>query len=264
MTDTVRSSDGTTIAFDRSGDGPALILVGGAMGTKAHAAELASELASSFSVFAYDRRGRGDSGDMLPYAVEREIDDLEAVIGAAGGSAFVYGHSSGAVLSLRAAAAGLDIPKLALHEPPFIVDDSRPPVPDDLVDRLDELIAAGKPGEAVTSFLTDSVGVPAKAIPAMRENPSWARMESVAHTLTYDSLIMADTMRGDPSPLRRWASVTTPILILDGTETFPFLHASADALAAVLPNAERATLAGQDHGPAPEVLGPVLVEFFGR
>src|ERR1700675_2555861 len=153
MTDTVRSKDGTTIAYDRSGDGPPLILVSGAMGTKAHAVELASQLAPTFTVFTYDRRGRGDSGDTEPYAVEREIEDLEAVIGAAGGSAFVYGHSSGAVLALRAAAAGLDIPKLALHEPPFIVDDSHAPVPDDVVEHLDELIAADKPGDAVAYFM---------------------------------------------------------------------------------------------------------------
>jgi pimeloyl-ACP methyl ester carboxylesterase len=264
VTDTVRSRDGTTIAFDRSGDGPPLILVSGAMGTKAHAVELASQLATTFTVFAYDRRGRGDSGDTQPYAVEREIEDLDAAIGAAGGSAFVYGHSSGAVLALRAAAAGLNIPKLALHEPPFIVDDSRPPVPDDLVEHLDELIAAGKPGDAVAYFMTDSVGVPAEALDGMRQNPSWARMEAVAHTLSYDSRIMADTTRGDPAPLQQWAAVTTPTLIIDGTETFPFMHPSADALAAVLTNAERATLGGQDHGPEPEVLVPVLVEFFGR
>ena len=264
VTDTVRSTDGTTIAFDRSGDGPPLILVSGAMGTKAHAADLASQLATTFTVFAYDRRGRGDSGDTQPYSVAREIEDLEAVIGAAGGSAFVYGHSSGAVLTLRAAAAGLDIPKLALHEPPLIVDGSRPPVGGDFLEHLDELIAAGKRDDAVAYFMTDSVGMPAEAIPAMRQNASWGRMTVVAQTLAYDSRIMADTTRGDPAPLEQWASVTIPVLIIDGTETFPFMHASADALAAVLPNAERATLEGQDHGPEPEVLGPVLVEFFGR
>jgi pimeloyl-ACP methyl ester carboxylesterase len=260
----VRSSDGTTIAFDHSGDGPPLILVSGAMGTRFHAADLAAELAPTFTVFAYDRRGRGDSGDTQPYAVEREIDDLDAVIGAAGGSAFVYGHSSGAVLSLRAAAAGLAIPKLALHEPPFIIDDSRAPVADDLVDNLEALIAAGKPDDAVAYFLTDSVGMPAETIPGMRQNPSWARMTAVAPTLAYDSRIMADTTRGYPAPLQQWASVTTPTLIIDGTETFAFMHPSADALAVVLPNAERATLEGQDHGPEPKVLVPVLVEFFGR
>jgi pimeloyl-ACP methyl ester carboxylesterase len=264
VTDTVRSRDGTTIAFDRSGDGPRLILVSGAMGHRFHAVELASQLATTFTVFAYDRRGRGDSGDTQPYGVEREIEDLDAVIGAAGGSAFVYGHSSGAVLALRAAAAGLNVPKLALHEPPFIVDDSRLPVRDDLVEHLDELIAASKPGDAVAFFMTDSVGMPAEALVGMRQNPSWARMEAVAHTLPYDTRIMAGTCRGDPAPLQQWASVATPTLIIDGGATFPFMHASADALAAVLPNAERATLEGQDHGPAPEVLAPVLVQFFGR
>jgi pimeloyl-ACP methyl ester carboxylesterase len=263
MTDTVPSGDGTTIAYDRSGDGPPLILVSGAMGTRAHAADLAVQLATTFTVFAYDRRGRGDSGDTQPYAVEREIEDLHAVIGAAGGSAFVYGHSSGAVLSLRAAAAGLAIPKLALHEPPVIVDDSRPPIADEFLEHLDELIAAGRRDEAVAFFMTDSVGMPAEAIPAMRQNASWGRMTAVAQTLAYDSRVMADTTRGDPAPLKEWAPVTIPVLVIDGTETFPFLHASADALAAVLPNAERATLEGQDHGPAPEVLAPVLVEFFG-
>jgi pimeloyl-ACP methyl ester carboxylesterase len=264
VTETVRSSDGTPIAFDRSGDGPPLILVGGAMGYRAHAVPLVSQLAPSFTVFNYDRRGRGDSGDTQPYAVEREIEDLDAIIGAAGGSAFVYGHSSGAVLSLRAAAAGLAIPKLALHEPPFIIDDSRAPVADDFLENLDELLSAGKRDDAVAYFMTDSVGMPPEAIPALRQNPSWARMTAVAPTLAYDSRIMADTTRGDPAPLERWASVTTPTLIIDGTDTFPFMHPSADALAAVLPNAERATLEGQDHGPEPEVLGPVLVEFFGR
>ena len=183
MTETVRSSDGTAIAFDRSGDGPPLILVGGAMGYRAHAVPLASQLATTFKVFNYDRRGRADSGDTQPYAVDREIEDLDAVIGATGGSAFVYGHSSGAVLALQAVAAGLNVPKLALHEPPLIVDDSRPPVPDDLVDRLDELIAAGKPDDALALFMTDSVGMPAEALPAMRENASWGRMVAVAHTL---------------------------------------------------------------------------------
>ena len=264
MTETVRSTDGTTIAFDRFGHGPPLILVGGAMGHRIHGVDLASHLGTTFTAFNYDRRGRGESGDTQPYAIEREIEDLDAVIGAAGGSAFVYGHSSGAVLALRAAAAGLDVPKLALHEPPFIVDDSRPPVPDELVENLDEMIAAGKPGDAVAYFMTDSVGLPAGAIPAMRQKPSWAEMEAVAHTLPYDSRILEGTLGGDPSPLRQWASVTTPTLIIDGTATFPFMHPSADALAAVLPNAERATLEGQDHGPAPEVLVPVLVEFFGR
>jgi pimeloyl-ACP methyl ester carboxylesterase len=264
MTDTVTSNDGTAIAYDRSGDGPPLVVVNGAMSQKADVAELASQLVTTFTVFAYDRRGRGDSGDTHPYAVEREIEDLDAVIGAAGGSAFVFGHSSGAVLALRAAAAGLGIPKLVMYEPPFIVDDSHAPVPDDYAQHLEDLIAAGKPGDAVAYFFTDSVGIPAEAVVHMREDPSWVGMQSVGHTLSYDGRIMADTMRGDPAPLQQWASVTTPTLVLDGSETFPFMHPSADAIAAVLPNAERQTLEGQDHGAKPEVLAPALVEFFGR
>jgi pimeloyl-ACP methyl ester carboxylesterase len=264
MTDTVRSNDGTTIAYDRTGEGPPLILIAGAMSQRADAAEFAAQIASAHTVFAYDRRGRGDSGDTQPYAVEREIEDLDAVIGAAGGSAFVFGHSSGAVLGLRAAAAGAAITKLAMYEPPFIVDDSHAPQPDDYVEHLDELIAAGKPGDAVAYFLTDSVGIPAEAVAHMRGDPSWEGMAAVGHTLPYDGRIMADTMRGDPAPLQQWAAVTTPTLILDGSETFPFMHPSADAIAAVLTNAERATLEGQDHGPKSEVLAPALIEYFGR
>jgi pimeloyl-ACP methyl ester carboxylesterase len=264
MTDTVRSKDGTTIAFDRSGDGPPLILVGGATGSRVHSADLAAQLAPRFTTLAYDRRGRGESGDTQPYAIEREIEDLEALIAASRGSAFVFGHSSGAVLALRAAASGLDIPRLALHEPPFIVDDSRPPVLGDFGEHLDELLAAGKRDAAVAYFMTDSVGMPAEVVAGMRQSPAWPRMVALAPTLAYDTRIMADTTRGDPAPLGQWAFVTTPTLIIDGTATFPFMHASADALAAVLPDAERATLEGQDHGPAPEVLAPVLIEFFGR
>jgi pimeloyl-ACP methyl ester carboxylesterase len=264
MTDTVRSSDGTAIAFDRSGDGPVVILVAGAMSTRSDAVELASLLAGSLTVIAYDRRGRGDSGDTLPYAVEREIEDIEALIVAVGGSASLFGHSSGAVLALRAAATGLDIPRLAMYEPPFIVDDSHAPQPEDYVEHLDELLAAGRRGDAVAYFMTDSVGMPAEAVAEMRKNPWWAGMEAVGPTLPYDGRIMADTMRGDPAPLRQWASVAAPALVMDGGASYPFMHAAADAIAAVLPNSERQTLAGQDHGPASEILAPVLIEFFAR
>ena len=160
----VRSADGTTITFERSGDGPSLILLGGALSTGQAAGPLASLLAPSFTTFAYDRRGRGESGDTPPYAVDREIEDLAALIEEAGGEAFVYGHSSGAGLALEAAAYGLSIARLTLYEPPFIVDDSRPPLPSDWVERLDELIAAGRRGEAVEYFLTVGVGIPARHV----------------------------------------------------------------------------------------------------
>ena len=264
MTDTVRSADGTAIAFDRSGAGPALIVVGGALSERSAAADIASRLAPSFTVFAFDRRGRGDSGDNEPYAVEREIEDIAALIEQAGGSAFVFGHSSGAVLSLRAAAAGLAIPRLALYEPPFIVDHSRPLQPDDYVEHLDGLLAAGRREDAVEYFMTASVGMPPQVVDGMRKDPSWSGLVARAHTIPYDGRVMADTMSGSPAPLRQWASVSTPTLIVDGGASHPFMHASADAIAAVLPDAERQTLAGQAHGAAPDVLAPVLIEFFLR
>jgi pimeloyl-ACP methyl ester carboxylesterase len=259
---TVTSGDGTTIAFDRSGEGPALILVGGALATRRAAVPLAEALAPHFTVFGYDRRGRGDSGDTAPYAVEREVEDIAALIDEAGGSAFVFGHSSGAVLALHAAARGLAIPKLALHEPPFIVDDSRPPLLKDYVSRLDELLASGRRGDAVEYMMTRGVGTPAEAVAQMRQDAMWPALEAVAHTLAYDFTIMGDTVSGSPLPLRRWAAVTVPTLVMDGGASPAYLRNGVQALVDVLPNARRQTLEGQTHGVAPEVLVPVLRQFF--
>src|SRR5689334_25194862 len=162
MVRSVISQDGTRIAFDQSGQGPAIILVSGATATRAAAVSLAAALAPDFTVFAYDRRGRGESGDTAPYAVEREVEDIEALIDAAGGSAFVLGHSSGAVLALEAARLlPTKITKLALYEPPFIVDDSRPPAPENFASHLNELVSSGRRGEAAESFMT-FVGTPAE------------------------------------------------------------------------------------------------------
>jgi pimeloyl-ACP methyl ester carboxylesterase len=257
----VRSKDGTAIAFDRSGDGPSIILVGGAMSTRSASVPLAALLAPHFTVFAYDRRGRGDSGDTAPYAVEREVDDLAALISEAGGSAFVFGHSSGAALALEAA-RGLAITKLALYEPPFIVDDSRPPLPGDYVTQLNELIAAGRRGDAVAYFMTTGVGVPGDMVAQMHHDPMWPALEDVAHTLPYDGTIMGDTMRGNPLPLKRWASVTVPTLVMDGGESPAWQRTAVQALVDVLPHAQRRTLEGQTHGVAPDALAPVLEEFF--
>jgi pimeloyl-ACP methyl ester carboxylesterase len=260
---TVTSKDGTTIAFDQSGTGPAIILVGGAMSKRADYVPLAALLAAHFTVFGHDRRGRGDSGDTPPYAVAREVEDIEAVINAAGGSAFVFGHSSGAALALEAARTlTTKITKLALYEPPFIVDDSRPPVPEDYVAQLDAAIADGRPGDAVEIFLIKGVGVPAEFVAQMRNDSMWAASEAVAHTLAYDGTIMDDMMRGSALPLNKWAAVTAPTLVLDGGNSDAWMHAGAQTLADILPNAQRRTLAGQDHGAAPEVLAPALVEFF--
>jgi pimeloyl-ACP methyl ester carboxylesterase len=259
----VTSKDGTTIAFDRSGAGPAIILVTGATAARADCVPLAATLAPHFTVYAYDRRGRGDSGDTLPYAVAREVEDIEAVIDEAGGAAFVFGHSSGAVLALEAARAlPAKITKLAVYEPPFVVDDSHPPVGEDYVPRLNGLIAAGRREDAVALFMSVVTGAPVEFSPEMRNNPHWAATEAVAHTIAYDGTIMGDMMRGSPLPLKKWSSVTVPTLVMDGGASPAFMHHGAQALVDVLPDARLRTLAGQDHGPAGEVIVPVLAEFF--
>jgi pimeloyl-ACP methyl ester carboxylesterase len=266
---TVISKDGTPIAFDQPGQGPALILVAGATATRLAETSVAAALAPSFTVFAYDRRGRGDSGDTAPYAVEREVEDIDALINEAGGSAFVLGHSSGAVLALEAARLlPTRITKLAVYEPPFIIDDSRPPAPGDYVPHLVELVSSGRRGEAVEYFMRDAVNAPAEMVAQMKQSPMWPGLEALAHTIAYDGAIMGDTMRGDPTPLRKWASVTVPTLVMDGTvffgneEKHAFLRHGADELARILPDAQRRTLAGQDHGAADDVLVPALKAFF--
>jgi pimeloyl-ACP methyl ester carboxylesterase len=264
---TVTSKDGTTIAFDQMGQGPSLILVGGATTTRADAALVSAALASYFTVFAYDRRGRGDSGDTPPYVVEREVEDIESLLDEAGGTGFLYGHSSGAILALEAALLhSAKVTKMALYEPPFIIDDSRAPV-GDMVSSLNALLASGRRGEAVEYFMT-CVGTPGEMMAQMRQSPMWPRLEAVAPTLAYDATIAQDTEQGDPRSLRKWMSLTIPTLILDGTVFFgrqeghEFMRHGADELARVLPAAQRRTLEGQDHGPSNETLVPALKEFF--
>lgn len=258
----VTSSDGTTIAFDRYGEGPSLIFVNGATAIRAYDARLANVLASNFTVYAYDRRGRGDSGDTPPYAVEREIEDLDAVIQVAGGSAFVLGFSSGAVLALRAAASGLDIAKLAVYEPPFIVDDSRPPIPDDYVEQLDTLVAEGRRDDAWAYFMTTAAQMPEEVVAGMLSEPWVQSMEEVAHTIAYDGRVMGDTMSGKPLSPKPWNAITVPTLVMDGGASPDWMRNSAQALASILPDVQHRTLEGQDHGPADDVLAPVVIEFF--
>ncbi len=184
----VGSRDGTTIGFDRSGEGPPIVLVGGAFNDRSTAAPLAAQLEPRFTVFTYDRRGRGGSGDTAPYAVDREIEDLEALIADAGGSASVYGLSSGGVLALEAAARGLPITRLVVFEPPFIVEGSRPRPPEDLALQLSELASSGRRGDAVELFITKAVGLPVEAVEQMRNAPMWPGLEEVAHTLDQRTL----------------------------------------------------------------------------
>ena len=259
----VTSKDGAAIAFDRSGKGPAVILVGGALQPRMGNAQLAELLSKNFTVINYDRRGRGDSSDTLPYAVEREIEDIEALINAAGGSASLYGSSSGATLALKAAANGLKVNKLALWEPNFLVDNSRPALPTDYVAQLNALVAAGRRGDAVELFMTAGVGMPAEFVTPMRAMPMWPFMEAVAHTLAYDGTVVADTLNGKPVTAKQWATVIMPTIVMDGG-AIPWLSTGAAALARVLPNAQRRTLAGQTHDVAPEAIAPVLEEFFAN
>jgi pimeloyl-ACP methyl ester carboxylesterase len=262
--ETVTSHDGTTIAFDRTGQGPAVILVGGAMSQRAMDplnGPLAELLAADFTVYRYDRRGRGDSGDTPPYAVEREVEDIEALLAHAGGTAYAYGISSGAVLALHAARRLPGLTRLALYEPPFVVDSSHIPRGDDYIARTEQAVAAGRPGEAVEEFMT-WVGVPPEALPSMRDEPFWPAMEAVAHTLAYDYRVMGDTQQGKPLDAGRWAAVTVPTLVADGEQTEPFLHAGADAIARILPHATRRSLPDQHHAVAPDAIAPVLREFF--
>jgi len=261
----VTSRDGTEIAFDRHGEGPPVVLVGGAFQHRAidpRTAQLAALLGEQFTVYHYDRRGRGDSADAEAYSPEREIEDLEALIGEAGGSASVFGNSSGAALALDAAASGLAIERLALYEAPFIVDDSRPPVPEDYRERLVELVSAGRRGDAVELFLTGPAEVPSEFVAQMRQAPIWPTFEAVAHTLAYDAAFMEGTQLGRHLPAGQWGSVTAPTLVIDGGASPEYLHSGAQALADLLPDARRSTLEGQTHEVDPDVLAPVLAGFF--
>jgi pimeloyl-ACP methyl ester carboxylesterase len=254
----ITSADGTAIAYDRAGEGPPVVLVSGALSSRAAEAQLAALLAPRLTVFTYDRRGRGESGDGAAYAVEREIEDLEGVLAQAGDAAGVYGTSSGANLALAAAGRGIPIAKLALWEPNFLVDESRPPLPSDYVEHLEELVGAGQRGDAVEYFMTAATGMPAEFVAPMREMGFWPSMEQAAHTLAYDGRVV-DDFRLDRE---RVAAIDVPALVLDGG-TVPWLSNGAQALADALPNARRQTLTGQQHNVAADAIAPALIEFFG-
>jgi pimeloyl-ACP methyl ester carboxylesterase len=254
----VTSKDGTTIAFDRLGAGPPVILVCGGSVDRMSNAPLAALLAQHFSVFNYDRRGRGDSGDSAPYAVAREVEDLDAVITAAGGEACVYGTSSGGVLALEAARTlSTKITKLALWEPPFIPE-GYPRPPADTARTYTELVAAGRRGDAVEFFMAKVVGLPAEFVAYARTQPFWQAQEAIAHTLAYDATIMGDYSL----PTERVATVTVPTIVIVGGASLPFMPVTAQALADILPDGQTRTLEGQQHNVAPEAIAPVLVEFF--
>jgi pimeloyl-ACP methyl ester carboxylesterase len=255
----VTSPDGTSIAYERTGGGPVLVLVDGAMCYRGAgpARPLAARLQDSFTVYTYDRRGRGESSDTMPYAVAREVEDLQALIAEAGGEAYVYGISSGAALALATAAAGPGIAKLALFEPPFMGEVEDGTRIKEYTERLHELLDAGRRGDAVALFMTN-VGIPAQAVDGMRSQPGWALLEAIAPTLAYDDEVLA----GGIVPRELTSTIAVPALVLAGGASPEGLRQAATATADALPAAEYRTLEGQTHDVAPEALAPVLVEFF--
>jgi pimeloyl-ACP methyl ester carboxylesterase len=258
------STDGPAIVFERTGEGPPLIIVGGAFNDRHSAAALAERLAPSFTVHTYDRRGRGDSGFTEPYAVEREIEDLEAVIEAAGGSAALFGHSSGGALALETTARGLSVSRLAMYEPPYIVDDTRPPLPDDYVQHLEELTSAGRRREIVGYFMTKAVGMPIEMVEPLLDSPMVADMERLAHTVSHDGRVMLrGSMYGQPLPAEWRDSVTVPTLVMDGGNSPEWLRNTAGSLVTLLPDVTYRTIDGQDHAAAPDAIAPVLEQFLG-
>jgi pimeloyl-ACP methyl ester carboxylesterase len=254
----VVSLDGTKIAFDRTGHGQPIILVMGAFNARPTGVPLAAALESQLTVFNYDRRGRGASGDTPPYAVAREVEDIEALIREAGGSASVFGYSSGANLALEAAASGLNITKLAVYEAPFMVGDGAPRPPKDIADQLAKLISSGRRGEAVELFQTRLVGIPEAVVAQMRHAPFRPALEAMAHTLVYDATLLGDFQL----PMARLQTIKSPTLAVYGGDSPAFIGRAAQALAAAVPDGRDRALDGQSHDIVPSALGPVLLEFF--
>lgn len=257
--DKTLSRDGTLIAYRRRGEGPPLILVGGALHTAATEAPLARLLAPRFEVVTYDRRGRGASGDGSPYAVEREIEDLAALAEAVGGRPSVFGVGAGGALALEALAAGLPAAGLAVYEPPYTPGAAGLLFKADCTARLHRLLSAGDRGGAVELFLTVT-GVAADMIARMRQAPLWQTLESVAHTLAYDDAVLGD----GAVPAERFASVPARTLVICGGFSPATTRTSTRLLADALPRGRHRTLTGQMRELAPQAVAPVLAEFFTR
>ncbi len=260
------SADGTEIAYEVHGSGPALVLVDGALCQRAMgpARGLAEQLSTSFTVYAYDRRGRGDSGPgSSPYAVAREVEDLVAVIEATGGAADVFGASSGATLALEAARHGAPIGRLAVYESPFIVDGTRPANDPRLPEIVSDMVARGRRAEAVRTFLR-TVGVPKPVVLLMPLMPAWKQMTAVAHTLPYDLSIVVGHQQGEPLPAGYYARVAPQTLVIAGGKSPVYMRHAQAAIAAAVPDARLTTLPGQTHMIKPKALAPVLGGFFRR
>jgi pimeloyl-ACP methyl ester carboxylesterase len=260
----VASADGTRIAYERLGHGPPLVVIGGATCDRARMRDVSERLARDRAVINYDRRGRGDSGDTRPYSVEREVEDVAVLIDTAGGAASLYGHSSGAALALHAAAAGLPVDALILHEPPYS--------PDREEDRrearrygeqLRALLADGRRGDAVELFFT-TVGMPAEMIGEMRRGPGWGALEALAPTLAYDSEVMGDVATGGAIPFDLARRVSAPTLVIAGGAGPDWMTDVGRQVAEALQDGELRVLDGQEHVVPPDVLAPVVEEFLAE
>ena len=259
MTETTKSKDGTDIAYEKSGRGPAVVIVGGVLGDRSQQADLAELLTERFTVFNFDRRGHGETEFKGQYKPDSEYEDLDAVIKTAGGSALVYGTSGAGVIALLAAAGDLQstIKKMVIWEPPFILHGTRPKVPSDYKQQLESMLSEGRRGDMVELFLTTGVGMPKEIVSQLRQMPFWPAQEAFAHTLIYDATLMGDYS----FPEDRISRVKVPTLVIDGGQT-PWLTAAADAVAAAMPNAQRRTIPGQPHNVDAKAIAPSIIEFF--
>ncbi|MEU3104952.1 alpha/beta fold hydrolase [Streptomyces griseoflavus] len=257
MDKNITSRDGTSLAYESAGRGSAIVLVSGAMSTGATVAPLAAPLSERFRVVVYDRRGRGASGDTAPYAVEREVEDLAALIEAVGGEAALYGVSSGGALALRAAASGLPVRHVAVYETPFATS------AEDLDERarytgeLTAALAEGRRGDAVELFLR-LTGLGEAVIRGARQSPMWAAMESMAASLAYDDAVMGD----GSVPRELLAGIGVPVLSIAGDASPAWMREAARAIAEAVPRGTYRALGGQTHMVEPDVLAPVLADFF--
>jgi pimeloyl-ACP methyl ester carboxylesterase len=250
------SKDGTRIAFEKVGHGPALIIVGGALAHRQGGKRLAGKLMERFTVYLYDRRGRGESSDTKPYAVDREIEDLGAIIEQAGNKASLYGVSSGAALTLQGAAklGPAKVSKLAIYDAPYGQGERDF---EEQKDRINQLVQTGTPGDAATFFFS-AIGTPPPALEQIKRSPEWEAMKKMDFTLVYDYAVLGSG--AVPDAVKQ---ITSPTLVMVGEKSMAFMHQSADRIAELVPNAERKTIKGQAHQAAPETMAPLLIEFFG-
>lgn len=261
----VTSADGTEIAFEQSGRGPAVVLVASALADRSDTTKLAALLTQHFTVINYDRRGRGASGDAATYAPDREIEDIAALVEHVGGSASLFGSSSGAVLALRAAAAGVNVDRLALYEPPFVVAEGDDGPPKDLAQQITALLAEGRHSDAVKYFMTRVQGMPGIAVFFMKLMPKiWTNLTKLASTLPYDIAVMGDTQQGKPLEAEEWKGVAVPTRVLTGGKSPAAFQRAALAVTEILSQADHRTLPGLNHGAvvmAPKKIAPQIIEF---